>query len=94
MREQGDVLEIVRPGGAGDQQLDTGDAHGASRLHQPAQELTLLLAQSGAKEVSELLQAGTVTQAPGDRLGVALRGRSEGERAGVLVNAEREGGRL
>jgi hypothetical protein len=65
-----------------------------SRLHQLAQKLTLLRAQGGTKEVPELVQPRAVAQAPGNRLGVALRRGGEAERAGVFVNAEREGGGL
>ena len=63
----------------------------SSRARRAARARPRRAARGGS---ARALLARAVAQAPGERVGVALRGRRVGQRAGVLVDAEREGGRL
>src|SRR5439155_18216092 len=74
--------------------LDARHLAALERLNDRRQQLPLRLGQRRVQELREQLLPRSVPEAPRERLGVALgRGRVR-ERAGVLVNAEREGRRL
>ena len=58
------------------------------------QQLPLVLVERRVQELRQQLLARTVTEAPRERLRVALGRRRVGQRAGVLVDPERERRRL
>ena len=61
---------------------------------QPLQQLALVALQRAAQVAGELLLVRAEAHAGGQRLDVAVGGRGVGQGAGVLVDAERERGRV
>ena len=64
------------------------------RRDQRVEQRALLLRERRAQVLRDHVLAGAVAQAPGERLGVADADARVAERAGVLVDPEREDGRL
>ncbi len=94
VREVRDPVDVARPGDGRDEHLDPGHLVRLERVEQRAEQLALVAGQRRVQELGEQLLARPVAQAPRERLGVALRRRRIGERAGVLVDPERERRRL
>ena len=88
----GDSVDVARPGDRGQEHLDARRLVGLARLEQTAQQLPLVAGERRVQERAEQVLSRAVPQAPGERLGVALSGRGVRQRAGVLVDSERENG--
>ena len=92
--EGGDAHVGRLGGGRGDDDLGAGDLLGRERVEQGREQLALLGGEGRVEVAAHLLLAGAMVEAPGQRVGVSARGRGVRERARVLVDAEREDGRL
>ena len=83
------------PGDRGDEEhLDAGDSTLSSDSISASSSSRSSSPSGVCRKVASQLLSRAVAQAPGERVGVALRRGRIGERAGVLVDAERERGRL
>ncbi len=89
-----DPVDVLGPGDRGDEHLE---AAGVVRLDpgdERLEERALLRPQGRVQVLGDHVLARAVAQAPAERVGVALGHRRIRERARVLVDAEREHGRL
>ncbi len=89
-----DAVHVARPGDRGDEHLDACELSRFDRLEDRSEQLPLVLGERRVQELREQLLAGAVTKAPREGLRVALGRARVRERARVLVDAERECGRL
>jgi hypothetical protein len=94
VRKVRDAVDVARPGDGAEEHLDAGQLVRLEHAEQGREELALLLGQRRVEELGEQLLARAVAQAPGQGLRIALGRRRVRERARVLVDPEREGGRL
>ncbi len=67
---------------------------GLERFHEVVQERPFVRAERTVQVFRDEVLTGAVAEAPGERVDVPLGRRGMGERARVLVDAEREDGRL
>jgi hypothetical protein len=89
-----DAVDVLRPRDGRDQQLLPAGVHRLDGLLEREQQPALGSRERRVQELEHELLARPVTHAPGERVRVALGRRQVGERAGVLVDPEREDGRL
>ena len=90
----GDAVDVGRPRNGGHEHLETGDRARLERRDEGVEQRSFLLREGRAKVLGDDLLARSVAQAPGERLGVADAHAGIGQRPRVLVDAERENGRL
>ncbi len=93
-RQRGDALDIPGPVGERELHLDTGSLLRLGCLHEGGQKRPLVGPQRRVEERRDQLLGGAVAGAEAERLDVADGRRREGERPRVLVDAERQRGRL
>ena len=94
VREIGDAVDVLRPGYGGDEHLQALDGVGLERRDERVEQRPLLLGERRAQVLRDHVLTGAVAQAPGERLRVAEADARVAERAGVLVDPEREDRRL
>ena len=94
VREVRDPVDVLGPRDRRDEHLASPAATGSRASERALQELALGRRERQVQVLAEQILPGAVTEAPGQRVDVALRRRRVRERARVLVDAERESGRL
>ena len=92
--EVGDAVDVYRPLDRADQHLDSGCLDALEPVEERGEQLALGLAERRVQVRGDQLLPGAMTEAPAQRLRVALGRARVGERARVLVDAERERRRL
>jgi hypothetical protein len=94
VREVGDAVHVPGPGDRGDEHLETARRVRLEGGDERVEQGALLLRERRAQVLRDHVLARPVPQAPGERLGVAPADARVAERAGVLVDPEREHGSL
>ena len=94
VREVRDAVDVLGPAQRRQEHLLSPCVHRLESLHEPVQERALGLGERRVQVLRDQILARAVTQAPAERVDVPLRRRRVRERAGVLVDAERERRRL
>ncbi len=89
-----DAVDVPRPRDGCHQHLHAADVVRLGRVQQRIEQITLLGRERHVEVRGDEVLIRAVAQAPRERLGVALRRARIRERAGVLVDAERERRRL
>jgi hypothetical protein len=89
-----DAFHVARPRDRGHEHLGPGHVDRLGFGEERVQQLALRGRQRHVQEVGHELLVRPVAEAPRQRLGVPLGRRRVRERTGVLVDPEREGGRL
>jgi hypothetical protein len=89
-----DAVHVAGPRHGGDEHVDPAGLVGLQRVDQRVEQRALVVGQRRVQERGDRLLPRTVAAAPGERVGVARRGRWVRQRAGVLVDPEREDGRF
>ena len=85
---------MAGPGDSGEEHLDARDPIAFERRHQRTKELPLLVVERRVQKAGQQVLPRPVPQAPRERVRIPLRRCRIGQGARVLVDAERERGRL
>ena len=92
VREVRDCIDVLGPANGCDQYVVRRNR--LQPLHEVGEELALVRGERRMEVLGDEVLARSVAEAPGERVDVALGRRRVRQRAGVLVDTEREGGRL
>ena len=93
-RQRRDAVHVARPANGGHQHRHAAHVDLAGGVQQRSQQGAMVLVQRRVQEAPDQPLVGAVAGAKGQRLDVSKAGGGIGQRAGVLVDAQRQRGGL